>query len=171
VTSLYVDESKNRAYLLVAAVVRDAEAAVTRRMMRGFVLPGQRRLHFTKESDSRRRAVLSELVAAGVRAKVFESAARSALTAREACLIDLVSFAGQGGHRRLMLERDESLEVRDRRVLFRELDAAGLRDSVEYVFQAPRLEPLLWIPDAIAWSVARGGEWRRRVAPLLTDER
>jgi hypothetical protein len=30
---------------------------------------------------------------------------------------------------------------------------------------APHLDPLLWIPDAIAWSWAKGGEWRQLVAP------
>jgi hypothetical protein len=28
-------------------------------------------------------------------------------------------------------------------------------------------EPLLWVPDAIAWAVGRGGDWRRRAEPLL----
>jgi hypothetical protein len=28
-------------------------------------------------------------------------------------------------------------------------------------------EPLLWLPDAIAWAVGRGGDWRRRAEPLL----
>ena len=28
-------------------------------------------------------------------------------------------------------------------------------------------EPLLWLPDAIAWAIGRGGDWRRRAEPLV----
>lgn len=30
-------------------------------------------------------------------------------------------------------------------------------------------EPLLWVPDAIAWAVGRGGDWRRRARSLVSD--
>lgn len=28
-------------------------------------------------------------------------------------------------------------------------------------------EPLLWLPDAYAWLVGAGGDWRRRVLPAI----
>jgi hypothetical protein len=28
-------------------------------------------------------------------------------------------------------------------------------------------EPLLWVPDVVAWCYGNGGDWRRRVAPLV----
>lgn len=166
-TSLYIDENKGRSYILVAVAIHRTDAGRIRKHLRGLVLPGQRRLHFKKESDSRKRAIISTLVTFGACASVFESTAKSAASARESCLMDLVAFAGRKGHDRLVLERDESIERADHRVLFRELDRNSLRGMVEYSFEAPRTEPLLWIPDAIAWSLAKGGDWRRRIDPLL----
>ena len=33
---------------------------------------------------------------------------------------------------------------------------------------APDEDPLLWLPDCFAWPVGAGGDWRRRVEPILT---
>ncbi|MGH9074754.1 MAG: hypothetical protein ACRDZQ_11650 [Acidimicrobiales bacterium] len=44
---VYVDESKRAGYVLVAVSVADPPAA--RKMIRGLVLPGQRRLHMVAE--------------------------------------------------------------------------------------------------------------------------
>jgi len=42
----------------------------------------------------------------------------------------------------------------------------------EVKFEKPSLldsasEPLLWIADATAWCVGAGGDWARRIAPVL----
>lgn len=66
-----------------------------------------------------------------------------------------------------MLERDESIEQADRRILFREVRKLGLADALTYAFEAPHLEPLLWTADAIAWSYAKGGDWRRRAESMI----
>jgi hypothetical protein len=31
----------------------------------------------------------------------------------------------------------------------------------------PNHEPLLWLPDIIAWAYGRGGEWKKSVEPLI----
>ncbi len=51
---VFVDETKRRGYLLVASVVVPGDVESLRRMLRGLVLPGQRRLHMKDESDRRR---------------------------------------------------------------------------------------------------------------------
>jgi hypothetical protein len=33
---------------------------------------------------------------------------------------------------------------------------------------AAHTDPMLWIPDAVAWSWVKGGEWRDCVAPYST---
>ncbi|NQX36462.1 hypothetical protein [Herbiconiux sp. VKM Ac-2851] len=168
-STLFVDESKNAGYILVAAVVHPSGAESLRKAMRALVLPGQRRLHFSRESDSRRRLILSKLLALEVRAHVIRSTASREADGREECLVGLVDCAEKHAHLKLVLERDESIERSDRRILFRELSARGLRDTVQYELRSPHSEPLLWIPDAIAWSYAKGSEWRRRVGPMLVD--
>ena len=47
---IYVDETKERDYVLVASVHLGAEANTLRKAMRGFVLRGQTRIHLAKES-------------------------------------------------------------------------------------------------------------------------
>jgi hypothetical protein len=52
-----------------------------------------------------------------------------------------------------------------------EVIKAALRRSgtggMTYRHATAHEEPLLWLPDAIAWAVGRGGDWRRRAEPLL----
>jgi len=47
---VFIDETKHRNCVVVAAVVVPGDLAALRRTMRGLVLPGQRRVHMTKES-------------------------------------------------------------------------------------------------------------------------
>lgn len=54
---VFVDETKRRGYLLVAAVVVPADPDPVRKAMRALVLPGQRRLHMKDENDQRRRSI------------------------------------------------------------------------------------------------------------------
>ena len=70
---VYVDETKQRGYLLVAAVVVPADLDPLRRLVRSLVLPGQRRLHTKDESDPRRRAIASAIAASGVQATIYDA--------------------------------------------------------------------------------------------------
>lgn len=56
-TWVYVDESKRSGYVLAATAVPDPDAA--RRVVRGLVLPGQRRLHMHNEQARRRGIIVS----------------------------------------------------------------------------------------------------------------
>ena len=69
---LFVDESERNKYLLAATILRPSELRQTRAMLRGLLLPGERRLHFQTEGNSgRRRLILSRLVEARLRARVY----------------------------------------------------------------------------------------------------
>ena len=70
---------------------------------------------------------------------------------------------------RIVLERDDSLEKWDQAVLYRILEAMGIRERVTYRHGSAAAELLLCLPDAIAWSYARGGEWSRRIADLVVE--
>ena len=52
---VYVDESKARAYILVATAVSAADRASVEKELRSLLKHGQRRLHFNSESDRRGR--------------------------------------------------------------------------------------------------------------------
>ncbi|RII90725.1 hypothetical protein [Clavibacter californiensis] len=164
---LFVDESKAKGYTMVAVVVTAADVADRRREMRALVLRGQRRIHLTSESDSRRRTILSTLTGLGTHAHVVHCASGTDAIGRARCVSATVDRASTDGHERIVLERDQSLEPSDRRVLYREIARRDLRESISYAHETAHQEPLLWIADALAWSYSRGGEWRRRIAPMV----
>lgn len=166
---LFVDESKSKGYTMVAAVVVSGDAAELRREIRKLVLPGQRRIHFTSESDQRRRAILGRLTQLGVQAQVFHCDTNSDVIGREACLVELVAHAAENSHERIVLERDESIDKSDRRILFREVQRHELSERLSYALEQAHQEPLLWIADAIAWSYTKGGDWKRRAELLIVE--
>lgn len=165
---VFVDESKKRDYLLVAAVVVPHEVSVARQLVRVLMLPGQRRLHMVKESQGRQRKILSAFEEVGASITLYRAgrAYRTDLERREACLRQLVSDMKAGDHSRLLLERDETLVKSDRKIIQREHKRLGC--SFRYDHDAAAQEPLLCIPDAVAWAFGRGGDFRRR-AEHLTD--
>lgn len=167
---LFLDESKRHGYVIVAAAVSPNQLVDARRDLRGLVLRGQSRLHFYKESPARRRLILAAIAATGARSSVYSAAGyRHDSDARAACLTGVVADAAAADAHLLVLEQDDSILHWDRRQLFDLSRAAG--SAVRYEHQRGRSEPLLWIPDAIAWCWARGGEWRELAAPLIDQVR
>lgn len=164
---LFVDESKTKGCTMVAALVVPGDAAGLRRNVRSLVLPGQRRIHFTKEQPERKRSILSRLTAFGAQAQVFHCATKNQVRGRDACLTGIVAHAAQHAHTRIVIERDESIEKADRQILFREVRRHGLSEVLSYSLETPHQEPLLWMADAIAWSYTKGGEWKQRADPLI----
>ncbi len=59
----------------------------------------------------------------------------------------------------------------DRHDLFQLVRQAGIADRLEYRHQRAYDEPLLALPDIVAWSWVRPGEWRRRISPIPTTVR
>jgi hypothetical protein len=59
----------------------------------------------------------------------------------------------------------------DRRWLYQRVREAGCTETLRYRHLRAHEEPLLAIPDAVAWCWAKGGEWRSRVEPLVEHVR
>ncbi len=70
---IFVDETKQRDYLLVAGVVLLGNPATTRAVMRGLVLGGQRRVHMAKEGDPRRRSIAAAICETDVQATIHNA--------------------------------------------------------------------------------------------------
>jgi hypothetical protein len=168
---IYIDETKERGYILVATVHIAAEAAALRKTMRSFVLRGQTRIHMAKESDQRRRAISDAICAAGVTATIYD-AGRSygvdQLAARAACLQAVINDIPAREQTLLVLEQDDSLIHWDKQFLYRAVRAAGLADTLRYEHHRAKSDLLLTIPDAIAWCWARGSPWRERITPAVS---
>ncbi|WP_066042356.1 hypothetical protein [Herbiconiux solani] len=160
---VFVDETKARSYLLVAAAIHPIDVPAARFLIRDLTLRGQPRLHMKKESDSRKRQILDGIVRLRPAATIYRARAhhRTDLARREHCLRALVKECARSQRQTLVLERDETLVSRDRQWLIEATRVSDARD-LAYRHEAASSEPLLAIPDAIAWAWARGGDWQRR---------
>ncbi len=169
---VFVDETKRRGYLLVASAVVPGELDATRRMLRGLVLPGQRRLHMKDESDSRKRSIATAIAVSRITATIYDAGRRhhTERERRAACLTALVVDAAARDDAMLVLEQDDTLVVSDRKLLYRATREAGCPD-LRYEHRRAAVEQLLALPDAIAWCWAKGGDWRRRIQPVVTHVR
>ena len=161
---VYVDESERRDYLLCAVLVR-TDVGRVRRAVRAMCQPGQRRVHFAKEGPARRRAVLSALAELGVQARIYRNPS-GVKRSRELCLDALVGDIATAGAERLVIESRATMDHLDDRVIKAALRRIGTGE-LTFGHASAHEEPLLWVPDAIAWAVGRGGDWRRRAEPLL----
>jgi hypothetical protein len=171
---IFIDESKRRDYLVVAAVVVPADLGALRLALTELLLPGQRSLHMTDESDGRRTTIAKALVSAGVESIVYDAGRSYAtqLQARAACLRLLVDdLTRDAGDTLMIIDQDDSLVHSDRQLLYeavRKLDRAG---SLRYDHRRRQAELLLGIPDAIAWCWAKGGRWRTLISPTVSSVR
>lgn len=165
----FVDESKDPSYLLVAALIRPAHLSSTRKLIRSLILPGQRRIHFVNESNRRRAQIVDRLVELPIETVIFESGGdEHDKIRRDKCLSSLVRHHVERDVRRLVLERDDSHADTDRRIVRRGLIAADAADQLSYELVRAYEEPLLAIPDAIAWCWPRGGHWRAKAKSLVS---
>lgn len=167
---MFVDESKEGGTLVTAALVNTRELDLARKTLRGLIMRGQRRLHFTHERDSRRQQILDAVLPLTAEVTIYDGSAHPRRRQRDACLEALVADLAAASRRMLVLEQDDSVLAADRRLLYRRVRELGCEDLV-YRHHRAHEEPLLAIPDAIAWCWQRGGRWRDRVRELVGDVR
>jgi hypothetical protein len=167
---VFGDESKASGFRLAAVAVAPADLPEMRRVVRGLKLPGQGRLHCTRESDGHRKQMIKAFQAAGVTAVIYDaSAIRDEKTARDMTITRLADDAAAMNADRLVLELDDSVAAADRIIIRQRLLKAGMHHTLRYHHARAREECLLSIPDALVWCYAKGNHWRRLVLPLIRD--
>lgn len=164
----FIDENTVRGIMVVAAVADPSALDHARRTLVALRMKGQERIHFKSERDSRRRAICSAMVTLDVQVRVYHAAGLTPKLGRPRCLETLVEDLADLSVSRLVLEQDDSTVKSDRRILFEAAGKHGIRDQLTYHHLRARQEPMLWIPDAVAWCLAKGSEWPDRVRPLIT---
>lgn len=166
---VFVDETKNGDYILVASVVPAGDRNLIRGRVNGLVLPRQRRVHMKDERDSRKRIIADVIASTGVHAYIYDAGQRyrNERERRAACLRALVPDMAHRGCTMLIIEQDDTLLSWDNQLLIELTRAAGCRDTLRYEHQRAATERLLALPDAIAWCYAKGGHWRRRIEPVI----
>lgn len=166
---LYVDESKAKGYLVAAAAMLPEDVTAARRALRALLPRRQRRLHMVDEDDALRRKLLATLEELDVQVTLYAAGQEHGtdIRRRRACLGQLVRDAADHGCQRLTLESDRTQDARDRQALIEIVREVGCRDMT-YGHMSPYEEPLLWMPDGVAWAYARGGAWREAAMPVIT---
>lgn len=160
----FVDESSRGGYLLCAVVLLPADLTSARRTLRGLCKPGQRRIHMKHESDGRRREILSVVAKLEVETRIYRAKldGRSERRTRDECFRAMVpELIEDLGVSRMVIESCDQ-DRQDNQVI-REMVVKGqAEERFSYLHSAPACEPLLWLPDIVAWAVGRGGDWKRR---------
>ena len=113
----FVDESSRRnSYAICAATISIDDLDSTRKQLRALLLAGQRRIHFTTESDSRRRKILTAMADMNTKTHIYlatdsknQDASRKALLevmVPDLQSLDAVAWAwGRGGRWKATIER------------------------------------------------------------------
>jgi len=168
---VFVDESKRGPYVLAAVIVAASEVGGVRAAVKRAAgeLPGsRRRVHFQAESDAVRRKFLGAVSELAITSRVYVARERNELQSRGLTLRTLVRDLVDMGASMVVVERDVSLMVHDERVIKTERARLHAQEDLRYELREP-VDPLLWLPDAIAWAWCRDRAWRAAVAGLVQD--
>jgi len=88
-------------------------------------------------------------------------------TARSVCWSRLVPQLVTYGVGELIIERLDGAEQRDRRDISQALARLGSVTPVRYGHVDASTEAALWVADAAAWALGKGGSWADRIRPRL----
>ena len=162
-STLYIDECKQKPYLLTATLVLQRENSVARRALRQLLLPGQRSLDFKSENSRRKRQILGVLIKLNFKLLVIKCDALPRHRTRNCAFESLLAYRNAYSISHLVIELDETVRVTDNQLL------KQLQEPLLWDHRHRHEEPLLWVADAAAWCVNRGGEWERMVRPLIIE--
>jgi hypothetical protein len=150
-------------------IVEEIAAGPLRRNLRKLLLPNERRLHIRKSDRPQRLRILGTIAGWDFDARVYECHHRESVgteAARQLGVERLVrDVQDTGVDTTMFIERREGADDRDRSTIIR---ARQRRPSLDFQHLRPTDDPLLWLPDAIAWAVGAGGEWRRALGSSVT---
>ncbi len=155
-------------YLSALDALDALDAGRLRRSVRRVLLPGQRQLHFKTGGNRRRRALVDASAGSTSKPSSTRAGCRTISTLRS---------RARGASRRLSTRCSVAIGRAgySSRVESNSTRWTAARSSV--LVDPSRCSrsslcgpsgPLLWLPDSFAWAVGAGGDWRRRVAPLVT---
>lgn len=168
----FIDESvRPGRYLLTAAIVPSNELATVTRQVRALFPRKNRRTHLSAEGKARRRELLKAYSRVEATSHVVLTAYHRGddQPARERCLDVILALSAEWRLRMLVLDsRGPQRDALDRRFIAQSLQAHD-RDDLQYTHRGSRDEPLLSLPDAVAWAVGAGGVWRQLIDPVVGD--
>ncbi|CAB4343888.1 unannotated protein [freshwater metagenome] len=165
----YVDESVRDNFLLCGVNIVQSLIPGTRDALRELKPTDRSHIHMYRERRATQIAVadfVSNLPISCWLITVSTATAKEPL-ARPMALSALSKMGSLRGSRLLTLD-DTSARRVDSQIL-REVARGVNYQFPHYRHMNSRHEPLLWLPDIIAWCYGRGGTWRDSVEPLVTE--
>jgi len=96
---------------------------------------------------------------------VYVAKSPNQVKARTAIIETMIHDLRNRGVSRLILDSREGQDHHDRSTIRQALSTQP-GPELTYDHHPSASEPLLWIPDAVAWTWGRGGDWRRRAEKL-----
>jgi hypothetical protein len=159
----FIDETTAKRYRLCLVAIPIENLSETRKAMQSLRLKGQSRIHMTKESDTRRRKILDEILRLESWNCLILEAKTLGLTASEARKkLLLVASAHKiwPSIKRLVIE-DSTQRDSDKSMLTWIKNNSG--HELSFDFCKPSSEECLWIADALGWAYAKGGTWRKGI--------
>ena len=159
----FIDESKAKKYLLVLSLLESRDLTTTRKFLAQTLLAGQRSVHFRKESPRRRTYLIKTFRKLDIRVVVFKDKLVSSVSSRALLIRRICDEAKRLALRELVFELDQTCLDDDVALL------NVLRPDLSWDHRERNQEPLLWVSDAVAWCVNRGGEWERMVRPMIVE--
>ncbi|WP_236795769.1 hypothetical protein [Amycolatopsis sp. GM8] len=165
----FIDESgRGHRYFICVAVIDPADLAPTRKRLSALLLPGQRELHFKTEKPPRRRLLADRIAELPVNANIYEAACmpKTEEQSRQRCLEQAICDLVEVQAHRVVLDSREEQDRHDRATIYQTLGRKNSDLTHEHLNSAS--VPLLWIPDAVAWCYGAGGDWRRRIMPVVS---
>lgn len=158
----FVDESSAvrggdmQEYLIAAAVLPTDSCEGVRAALRPLLLPGQIKLHWTDESDRRRRKIvdgLLELQPMSVIVTHLSERRKKNERYRRLCLAELYNeMAAMEVHDLLLESRSTNQDKGDKAHIV-SLQNAGLDRRLRITHERGGEEPLLWIADAVLGAI------------------
>ncbi|GCE40958.1 hypothetical protein Rhow_004601 [Rhodococcus wratislaviensis] len=170
VVEVFVDETKERGYLLCAAVVASRRLTESKKAMRELKPNNRDRLHMHDERPANRGRIVKEFmrVCPVDEAHIFIApiAGRRERAVRDDCLAELARKSAALGANRILVESC-SQDRQDFRVLTGSLSAIGALDQVRVEVDVPTSNEMLWAADLVVWAYAAGGRNRELVMPIV----
>ena len=165
----YIDESARSGYILAGVNVPQSQQNAIRRVLRNLRAPDSSHIHMYRESRGRQEMISKVVAELDLKAWVISVAPETAKEPQARnlamkCISEIQSIRSSG-----ILTLDYINRHRADNSILREIAQNSDFQFPHYRHMNSRHEPLLWLPDIIAWCYGRGGTWRDAVEPLVTE--